>query len=71
MLFGDVAACHRAACVSSTVQNETESLAACHRAACVLCAVQNEQHTTQTPFHDILPHHQITYNVVILLSVLT
>jgi hypothetical protein len=39
MLFGDVAACHRA--------------------ACVLCAVH------------MLPHHQIIYNDVILLSVLT
>jgi hypothetical protein len=47
MLFGDVAACHTA--------------------ACVLCAV----HTTHTPLCNMLPHHQITYNDLILPSVLT
>jgi hypothetical protein len=38
-----------------------------HRAACVLCAM----HTTHTPLCDVLPHHQIAYNDVILPSVLT
>ena len=42
MLFGDVAACHRAACVFCAV----------------LCC-------------DMLPHHQITYNDLILPSALT
>jgi hypothetical protein len=49
MLFGDVAACHRAVCV------------------CALCA----QHTTHMPPQDLLPHHRIKYNDVILPSVLT
>ena len=49
MLFGDVAACHRA--------------------ACVLC--RSEHSTQHTPLCDMLPHHQITYNDVILPSVLT
>jgi len=48
MLFGDVATCHRA--------------------ACLLCAVHSTQHT---PLCDMLPHHQITYNDIILQSVLT
>ena len=44
-------------------------VAACHIVACVLCAVQ---HSTQhTPLCDMLPRHQITYNDVILQSVLT
>jgi hypothetical protein len=42
-------------------------VAACHRAAFVFCA----QQTTHTPLCDMLPHHQITYKDVILLSVLT
>jgi hypothetical protein len=46
-------------------------VAACLGVACVLCAVQNSsQHTTHTPHCDMLPHHQITYNDVILPSVL-
>ena len=36
-------------------------------AVCVLNAV----HTTQTHLSDMLPHHQITYNDIILPSVLT
>ena len=39
-------------------------VAARHRAACVMCAV----HTTHTPLCDMFPHHQITYNDVILSS---
>ena len=48
MLFGDVASCHRA--------------------ACLLCAVQQKTHL---PLSDMLPHHQIKYNDVILPTVLT
>jgi hypothetical protein len=56
MLFGDVAACHRAGCVLCAVQNGTGE--------CVLCAVQNgtESHSAQ--------HTTRTYNDVILPSVL-
>ena len=42
-------------------------MAECHRAVCVMCAV----HKTHTPLCDMLPHHQITYDDVILPSVST
>ena len=42
------------------------------RTSCLnLCAVQNAQHTTHTLLCDMLPHHQITHNDVILPNVLT
>jgi hypothetical protein len=37
-------------------------VAACHGMACVLHAAQ---HTTHTPFHDMLPHNRIINNDVI------
>jgi hypothetical protein len=46
-------------------------VAACYGMACVLCAVQNAtqshsaQHTTHTPFHNMLPHNRIINNDVI------
>jgi hypothetical protein len=36
----------------------------------VLSALQNAQHTTHISLCDMLPHHHIIYNDVILLSVL-
>jgi hypothetical protein len=45
ILFGDVAACHRAECVLCAVQNGTGECVLCAvqngTGACVLCAVQN------------------------------
>ena len=40
-------------------------VAACHEMTCVLYALQNVQHTTHTPFHDMLPHNHIINNYVI------
>jgi hypothetical protein len=44
-------------------------VAACHAVACVLCRMQtlshSAQHTTHTPFHDMLPHNSIINNDVI------
>ena len=37
---------------------------ACRGMACVLYAMQNAQHTTHTPFHDMLPHNRIINNVI-------
>ena len=48
-----------------------DCVAACHAMACVLYAVQNAQHTTHTPFHDMLPHNRIINNDVISPNVLT
>ena len=51
-------------------------VAACHGMVCVLYAVQNAtpshsaQHTTHTPFHDMLPHKPIINNDVISPNVL-
>jgi len=59
ILCGDVAACHRSACVLCTVQNETISL-----------ILQSTQRTTHKPIYDMLPHHHTIYNDEILLSVL-
>jgi len=40
-IYGDVAACHRAACVLCAVQSETVGRHVC----CVLCILQSTQHT--------------------------
>ena len=42
-----------------------DCVAACHEMTCVLYALQNVQHTTHTPFHDMLPHNHIINNYVI------
>ena len=57
LLYGCVAACHGMACVLYAVQKVTESHSA--------------QHTTQIPFHDMLPHNRIINNDVISPNVLT
>ena len=57
LLCGCVAAGHGMACVLYAVQNATESHSA--------------QHTTHTPFHDMLPHNRIIYKDVISPNVLT
>jgi hypothetical protein len=57
LLCGCVAACHEMACVLYAVQNATQSHSA--------------QHTTHTPFHDMLPHNRIINNDVISPNVLT
>ena len=59
ILCGDVAACHRSACVLC--------------AACFAewdWQSHSVQYTTHTPIYDMLPHHHTIYNDVILLSVL-
>ena len=43
-------------------------VAACHGKACVLYV--KPQHTTHTPFHDMLPHNHIINNDVISMNVL-
>ena len=40
-------------------------VAACHRMACVFYAVHSAQHTTHTPFYEMLPHNPIINNGVI------
>ena len=46
-------------------------VAACHGMVCVLYATQNAQHTTHTPFYDMLSHNRIINNDVISPNVLT
>jgi hypothetical protein len=46
-------------------------VAACRGMACVLCAVQNAQHTTHTPFNDMLPHNRVINIDVISPNILT